>query len=209
MSEAARPAAWTWDQYLDWESRQPIRHELIDGQVYAMTGGTAAHDTIGNNLRFLLRTHLHGNPCRPQGPDFKIKAGPNGRYPDAFIDCGPFDPNALVAAEPVAVFEVLSKTTEWFDLALKLRDYDAVPSIRFYAVISQDKPRIIVYTRDENHRLGPQTIHLTEGLDAAIELPDFNITLPVSALYEGLAFARDAGAPRPPSASSEPPRPLC
>ena len=49
MSEAKRQTNWTWETYLDWESRQPTRYELVDGQVYAMGGGTADHDTVGNN----------------------------------------------------------------------------------------------------------------------------------------------------------------
>ena len=51
MLEVRRPTDRTWDAYLDWEARQPIRYELVDGQIYAMGGGTAEHDTIGNNLR--------------------------------------------------------------------------------------------------------------------------------------------------------------
>ena len=49
MSEAMRQTSWTWQAYLDWDARQPIRYELVDGQVHAMGGGTAEHDTIGKN----------------------------------------------------------------------------------------------------------------------------------------------------------------
>ena len=94
MSEAKRDAAWTWDAYLEWEARQPRRHELVDGQVYAMGGGTAEHDTIGNNLRAALHSQLRGKPCRSHGPDLKVKAGNDGRYPDALVDCGPRLPGA-------------------------------------------------------------------------------------------------------------------
>ena len=51
MSEAKLRSRWTWEAYLDWEAHQPIRYELVDGQVYAMGGGTAEHDTIGKHLR--------------------------------------------------------------------------------------------------------------------------------------------------------------
>ena len=75
MSGAQRRTSWTWEAYVDWEARQPIRYELVDGQVYAMGGGTAEHDTIGNNLRAALHAQLRGRPCRPHGPDLKVKAG--------------------------------------------------------------------------------------------------------------------------------------
>jgi Uma2 family endonuclease len=189
MSEAKLQTSWTWEAYLDWEARQPIRYELVDGQAYAMGGGTAEHNTIGNNLRAALHARLRGKPCRPHGPDLKVRAGSDGRYPDALIDCGPRVPGALYAREPVAVFEVLSTSTGWIDQSLKLRDYDATPTIRTYVLISQDEQRAMVYTRDEDGRLGIQTAVLLDGADASIEIPEFGLVLPFSALYEGIEIA--------------------
>ncbi|QYU67992.1 Uma2 family endonuclease [Leptolyngbya sp. 15MV] len=83
MPERARDR-WTWDAYLAWEAKQQIRHEFVDGEVRAMTGGSHRHDTIANNLRFALFGALRGGPCRVQGPDLKIATGnANARYPDA------------------------------------------------------------------------------------------------------------------------------
>ena len=118
-----------------------------------MVGGTSEHDTICNNLRAALHGQMRGKPCRPQGPDLKVKAGTDVRYPDALIDCGPRVPGALFAREPVAVFEVLSKSTAWIDQTLKLRGYDATPAIRYYVLISQDEQRALFYTRDKDGRL--------------------------------------------------------
>lgn len=191
MSEARRPTGWTWEAYLDWEARQPTRYELVDGHVYAMGGGTAKHDTIGNNLRGELRALMRGKPCRVQGPDLKVRAGRDARYPDALIDCGPSAPEALHAQEPVAVFEVLSKSTGWIDQSLKLRDYDATPAIRTYVLISQDEQRALVYLRDADGRLGIQSAVLLEGEGASIEIAEFGVALPFSALYEGLDFPPD------------------
>jgi Uma2 family endonuclease len=191
MSEARRQTSWTWEAYLDWEVCQAIRYELVDGQVYAMGGGTAEHDTIGNNLRAALHAQMRGKLCRVQGPDLKVRAGQDGRYPDALVDCGPRVPGALYAQEPVAVFEVLSKSTGWIDQSLKLRDYDATPTIRTYVLISQDEQRAMVYLRDADGRLGIQSAVLLEGAGASIEIPEFRLSLPFSVLYEGLDFPPD------------------
>jgi Uma2 family endonuclease len=204
MSEARRQTNWTWEAYLDWEARQPIRYELVDGQVYAMGGGTAAHDTIANNLRAALHAQMRGKRCRVQGPDLKVRAGRDGRYPDALVDCGPRVPGTLYAQEPVAVFEVLSKSTGWIDQSLKLRDYDATPTIRTYALISQDEPRALVYLRDGDGRLGIQSAVLLEGEGASIEIPEFGLVLPFSALYEGLDFLPDRVAAPPVGRVPEP-----
>jgi Uma2 family endonuclease len=194
MSEAKRPACWTWEAYLEWEAGQPIRYELVDGEVCAMGGGTAEHDIIGNNLRAALHAQMRGKPCRSHGPDLKVKAGNDGRYPDALIDCGVRVPGALYAQEPVAVFEVLSKSTGWIDQGLKLRDYDATPGIRSYVLISQDEQRAMVYTRDTDGRLGIRSAALLEGAGASIDIPDLDVALPFSLLYEGLDFAADGTA---------------
>ncbi len=139
MPEAEQGETWSWERYLEWEARQPVRYELVDGEARAMGGGTAEHDTIGNNLRAELRDQLRGKPCRVQGPDLKVKAGADGRYPDALIDCGVRMSGALVAQDPTAVFEVLSRSTAWIDQSLKLRDYDATSGIRHYVLISSGR----------------------------------------------------------------------
>jgi Uma2 family endonuclease len=188
MSEAPLQEAWTWEAYLEWEAAQPIRYEFVDGHVYGMGGGTSEHDTIGNNLRSELRTALRGKKCRAQGPDLKVRAGHGARYPDALIDCGPRIPGSLHAQEPTAVFEVLSKSTAWIDQNLKMRDYDATPSIRTYVLINQDEQRAMIYTRDESGSLGPASAILLEGMQASINIAEYEISIPFSALYEGLDF---------------------
>lgn len=188
MSQATTRKHWTWEEYLDWEQRQERKHELVDGQVYAMVGSTSRHDVICNNLRSELRLALRGQGCRLQGPDLKVRAGNNARYPDALIDCGRFVPDALWAQEPVAVFEVLSKSTAWIDQTLKLRDYNSVPTIQFYVLISQDEPRVLVYTRDDVRRLSAQSAQLLEGLVQSLSLADPDVTIPLQTLYEGVEF---------------------
>ncbi len=189
MSQALVRPVWTWDAYLEWENRQEIRYELVDGQVHAMGGGTGNHDIICNNLRGELRTQLRGTPCRQQGPDFKVHAGQNGRYPDALVDCGPLPGTRLYAEAPVAVFEVLSASTAWIDQGLKLRDYDATSSIRFYALISQEENRALVYRRDATGRLGIQAAELLEGIDAALAIEDLGVQIRFADLYEGTRLA--------------------
>ena len=188
MSHATTRKDWTFGEYLEWEARQPTKHELIDGRISAMVGSTTRHDIICNNLRAQVWTALRGHECRLQGPDLKVRAGHNVRYPDAFIDCGARFETSLFAQRPVAVFEVLSKSTAWIDQTLKLRDYDATASITSYVLISQDELRALVYRRDEAGRLGPQASILLEGRAEAIVLPEPTITLPLALVYEGLDF---------------------
>jgi Uma2 family endonuclease len=185
----------TWDAYLEWEETQPVRYELINGEVYAMGGGTAAHDRIGNRLRSGLETTLRGRSCRPHGPDMKVQTGSgNGRYPDALIDCGRFVPTALQAQEPTAVFEVLSRSTAWKDQNEKFDDYDATPTIKHYVLIFQDEIRAMIYTRTDNGVLDRGVAIVLRSLDEHIALPGSEITLPMALLYEGMEFDSAAAA---------------
>lgn len=197
MAEPLRRTRWTWTGYLAWEAAQPIRYELVDGVVVAMGGGTAEHDTIANNLRGELRERLRGKPCRPQGPDLKVAAGENGRYPDALIDCGPRVPGMLTAHTPVAVFEVLSRSTSWMDQTIKLRDYDGVASIRRYVLISQDEARALIYQRGAGGHLGIADASFAAGLDEVLHIPEAGIELPMARLYEGLDLPGTDGIGQP------------
>ena len=183
MSVTRPPERWSWEAYLEWEARQERRHELVDGEVRAMTGGTVAHDAIANTLRAELVTRLRNTPCRAQGPDLKVRAGRNGRYPDALIDCGTRSPDALTASEPVAVFEILSPGTAWLDQGLKLRDYDATETIQTYALIEATRPRALIYRRDASGRLSAAGLELLEGLDATITIPGLDLAISLRAIY--------------------------
>ena len=188
MSVTERRESWTWDRYLDWEAGQELRHELVDGEVRAMTGGSQAHDRIANNLRAALWAQLRTGTCLPFGPDLKVKAGRNGRYPDALIDCGKRDRASVLAENPVAVFEVLSRSTAWVDHGMKLRDYDATTSVRHYVLVDQDMPRAMIYRRDESGRLSAAAMTIVEGLEAAVELADLGVVLPLGVIYERVDF---------------------
>jgi Uma2 family endonuclease len=186
MSQARTPR-WTWDTYVAWESQQQIKHEFVDGEVYAMAGGTIAHDVITNNLRRLLFEALRGKGCRVHGPDAKLATGNgNARYPDAFVDCGRLVPGALFAQEPKAVFEVLSRSTAWEDQTLKLRDYDATPTIQHYVLLNQDEMRAVNYTRGANGAFDIRNPALVEGRDGVVALPALDVTIPLALLHEGL-----------------------
>jgi Uma2 family endonuclease len=92
----------------------------------------------------------------------------------------------MLSQEPVAVFEVVPKSTGWIDQSLKLRDYDATSTIRYYVLVSQDERRALIYSRDEDGRLGIQSAVVLEGADASVEIPELGLALPFSDLYEGL-----------------------
>src|ERR1700748_1477896 len=74
-------------EFLAWEERQELRWEFNGIQPVAMTGGTLAHEIIGDKIRFALRPRLGSGPCRVRDPTLKIEVAGRIRYPDAFLVC--------------------------------------------------------------------------------------------------------------------------
>jgi len=193
MSEA-RLHRWTLEEFLAWEERQPVKHEFVDGEVRLMTGVTQGHDQIVMNVAIALAGRLRGSPCRPRGSDLRVVTGNgNVRYPDVVVDCGPFRRESRDVSEPVAILEVLSRSTAWTDLHEKLRDYDATPAVRQYVVIAQDQPKLVVWERDPSDRLAIASS--LDGLEGTLTSASVEAELRMDEIYEGLGFEPGAATP--------------
>lgn len=180
------PQPLTFEQFLDWERGQELKHEFVDGEPVGMAGGTEAHNIIQANLIAAVAPKLRGSGCRPFPSDMLVRTG-NGRgcYPDMIIDRGPRRDENLVAPEPKVVFEVLSQETQRRDRTIKLADYNATPSIAHYVLIEQGEPLVHVHGRGPHgdFNLRPQEVR---GLDGVVELPAIGISLAVSEIYDDL-----------------------
>src|SRR3954467_12784536 len=120
MSLPRTLSVFTAEQYLDLERHFEIRHEFLDGTVYAMSGGSPAHSAICFNLATTLGVQLRGTPCKGFSSDMKVRAGDASlyAYPDLTVVCGEpilHDEHGDVLLNPVVIFEVLSRSTEAYD----------------------------------------------------------------------------------------------
>jgi Uma2 family endonuclease len=185
----------TLAEFLAWEERQELRHEFDGLRSVAMTGGTYRHDRVTFGLQRALDRALRGTPCRPCGPNMKILTGAGtARYPDALIVCMPIDPRATVAEDPVAVFEVVSEGTSRTDRIVKLREYQAVPSIRRYVILEQDAVAATVF-----ERRGADWVAMALTEADRLAMPEVGIELPLAEIYEGIEFGPEAREQDPPT----------
>ena len=74
MNAVLKPSYLTVSDFLDWENEQGTKHELIDGEMIAMTGGTVAHASLIMAIGARLFNHLQGTPCRAFTSDLKVQA---------------------------------------------------------------------------------------------------------------------------------------
>ncbi len=177
----------TLEQFLDWEDRQPLRHEFDGAQTFAMTGGTEAHAGIQRNILIALGTRLRGKPCRAYGSELKIIVNGSVRYPDAFITCTPVPPLATTVTEPTIIFEILSRSTEHIDLMVKNAEYRATPSVQRYVILQQTHAAALVF-----HRRGQDWLAETIAADGSLDLPEAGIAVPMTELYADVTLVGEA-----------------
>jgi Uma2 family endonuclease len=174
----------TYAEYLTAEAASEIRHEFLNGDVWAMAGGTPEHAALAAALISQLAIALRGKPCRVFTSDLRVRIIATGlsTYPDVSVVCGsletpPGDPDAI--ANPIVVAEVLSDATEAYDRGAKAAHYRRLLSLQEYVLVSQSEPLVEVYRRVEAGRW-----ELIEGRPGdLVELRSLGINLDVASLY--------------------------
>jgi len=163
--------------YLQGELISDVKHELINGHVYAMAGESANHERIAGNIYRKFGNHLECSPCEPFGSDMKVKVGSNYFYPDVIVDCHFDESQPYCTESPVIIVEVLSKATRKTDETVKLLPYINIPSLQEYVLIEQDYVDIQVIRRSEAWL--PRHYFLGDE----ITFESIGLTLPVEEIY--------------------------
>lgn len=177
------PQKMSVEEYVAYEQETGIKHEYIDGEIYAMAGGTDNHSTIALNCGSELREQLRKKPCRGFNSDMKVKISDlKYIYPDFAIACGEpqfADEKRTMLINPTLVGEVMSPSSEDYDQGTKANYYRSLPSIQQYLLLDQDKPYAQLFTRND---IGWQ-LQEFEGLDAVIPLKSIGCELKMSEAY--------------------------
>ena len=141
------------DTYLALDRRSAHKHELWDGEVYAMSGASLAHNQIVGNLVRHLGNALDGSACRALPSDMRVRVSSDRYvYPDVTIVCGP--PSLAgehdVLLNPSTVIEVLSPSTAAFDRGDKFAAYRSIAGLDEVVFVSQHERRVETYTRQDD-----------------------------------------------------------
>lgn len=188
MTVAKKLEAISVADYLAGELVSPIKHEYVGGVVYAMAGGRVSHQVIATNITTAIGYRLRGKRCQAFNSDMKVRVPPPPRerfyYPDASIVCRSNPPEDSYQDEPVVIFEVLSKKTERIDKGEKLDAYQSLPSLAVYALVEQESALMTIYRR-QGSGFVPERY---DGLSAIVPLPEVEIELPLSEVYERVDF---------------------
>ena len=152
MTTQAKHQYFTPEEYLELERQSPFKHEYQRGLVYAMAGAKNRHVWITGNLHVLLANHLADSFCVVSVADMKVRIEVANcyYYPDISVTCNDIDlkneERDFILA-PQLIIEVLSKTTEQFDRTEKFEDYQKIPELQEYILVSQDKVQVECYRK--------------------------------------------------------------
>lgn len=178
----------TAGEYLEWEAQQPCKYEYLNGEVYAMTGGTLSHNAVAVNLVSLLRNHVRGTDCRVFVNDVKVQASPQSAYfyPDVVVTCDERDIKAKNLVQyPCLIIEILSPSTEAYDRGEKFKQYRKLASLKEYVLVNAESMGIECYRLNQQGKWELTPYFPEESTQSfQIEFPSIGFECPFFLVYE-------------------------
>jgi Uma2 family endonuclease len=178
------------EAYLAIEREAETRSEYLDGEMFAMSGGSRQHNLIVTNAVRELSLQLKRRPCEVYSNDQRVRIPETGlyTYPDIVVVCGEprfEDESVDTLLNPVLLVEVLSPTTEAYDRGKKFESYRTIASLAEYVLVSQQEPRVEQFLRqDDGHWL----FTATAGLESSISLTSVQCELAFKEIYDKVAL---------------------
>jgi Uma2 family endonuclease len=194
MSAIQKNPLMTEAEYLEFERASETKHEFFRGEIFAMAGASREHDLICQNLTLYLLPQARKNDCETHTGDMRLKVLATGlfTYPDFTIYCDVLiytgdKPDTLT--NPSIIFEVLSPSTKNHDRETKFHHYQQIPSLQEYVLVSQEKPCIERFLRQDD---GTWNYLKVEGLEGSIDFPSVGASLALANAYEQVDFSEES-----------------
>lgn len=168
------------EDYLAGERESEVKHEYINGQVFAMADASRRHNLISGNVYGLLWSQLQRKLCYPMNGNMLLKTSKDSyRYPDVQVICEDVpSEDEYINESPILIVEVLSRSTRRFDKTEKRAEYLALPSLQEYILIEQDFAEVEVQRRNNQWR--SEYYYLGQE----IHFDSVDLTMSVEAIYQ-------------------------
>ena len=170
----------TVEDYLEGEKDSPIRHEYVDGHVFAMAGASDRHNIIAGTIYSSLLNSTSAGPCRPFISDMKLVVDANTYYyPDVVVACDPPGGDRYTRRQPILIVEITSHTTERTDRFEKLPAYKRISGLKECVLVAQDQMFI------ETHRMidGQWRAELLTKPEEELRLDSVGLSLTLAEIY--------------------------
>ena len=178
------------EAYLEMEEQAETKSEYFHGEIFAMTGASVRHNLIASNLIADLNNKLREKDCYVFPGDIKLQVDSANHYtyPDVSVVCGDIEyaeNREDVIANPMAIFEILSKSTSDYDLGSKFKAYRNIPSLRDYIVIDQYS---VFATHFHKNEAGQWTLKDFESLEDALPIRSLGLEMALKEIYRRIEF---------------------
>jgi len=186
MPLATESVYFSPEHYLEWEKGSDVKHEYLNGEVFALAGAKDAHVTVAGNLFASLHGHLRGGPCRLYLADIKISVEQANAffYPDVVVTCDERDRDTEYFKRfPSLIVEVLSDSTAAFDRGNRFSFYRKLESLREYVLIDPDTMSVDCFRLDET---SGHWVLYPYGSGDIVEFASIGFSVPLEALYENV-----------------------
>jgi Uma2 family endonuclease len=173
---------YPYREYLAHEETSNVKHEFLDGEIFAMAGGTPEHAALAAAVTVVLGAAAGRGPC-VYSSDLRIRALQTGlaTYPDVTVVCGPLelDPESRTTiVNPTLIVEVLSDSTEEYDRGEKLASYQSIPALQECLLVSHRERRLELWRRSNEGWL-----QQAAGSGQSLDLTAVPCTIRVDDLY--------------------------
>jgi len=193
---AHTPLAYTFDEYVAIEEETGIKHEYIDGEIFAMTGGTKRHAIIPANCIYAVTSQFiesDRDDCYITTGDMRVKVAERKYvYPDFVVMCGDDEfegKNETTLTNPTVVCEVISDSSKEYDTGLKSEWYRGLELLKHYLIIYQARVYVQLFTRHETE--DAWIFRDFKALTDVIPLTAVGVQLPLNEVYRGIDIEQD------------------
>ncbi|HAV62072.1 MAG TPA: hypothetical protein DCY13_06870 [Verrucomicrobiales bacterium] len=178
--------------YLAVERKAETKSEYLDGEVFAMAGGTHRHSLIGTNLAGELRSALKVGTCQVQNSDVRVLVRATGlyAYPDISVGCGKLefeDEHQDTLLNPQLLVEVWSETTAATDRGQKFWHYRELESLRDYVLVSQYATLVEHFARQPD---GSWLLRDYDQPGQTLKIDSLGVQVPLTEIYAGVEMER-------------------
>lgn len=172
--------------YLECEKISQVKHEYIDGEVFAKVCDNKNHNRIIGNLIDKVTRHLFETDFQTYFCAVKIRIKKLNRfyYPDLIVVCGEDNESEYYARKPTLIIEILSPSTALTDRREKMFAYKEIGSLREYVMIEQNRMYAEIYRRRDDGGNLWDWIEFETGEEIEFAAVDFK--MPMTEIYAGV-----------------------
>ncbi|QTA86233.1 Uma2 family endonuclease [Desulfonema magnum] len=185
MAQAEKKELITPEEYFAMEEAVEHKSEYYHGEIFAMTGASHNHNIIAVNIMASLHGSLSHSDCMTYTGDMKVQVDEARHYvyPDVSVVCGNIEfvgDRDDIIANPVVIFEILSRSTQSYDRGDKFKAYRKIRSLRDYILVDQYACHVEYFFKN---KAGRWELDEFETLEESFKIQSLDVDLSLATIY--------------------------